>query len=72
LQEAKISSAVENIFTTDDELYKAYSDQSTKINEASKEVLRYREALWSGYLYAAERPGCDKRKVGQPGTLLKR
>lgn len=51
LQEAKISSAVENIFTTDDELYKAYSDQSTKINEASKEVLRYREALWSGYNY---------------------
>jgi Fic family protein len=51
LQEAKISSAVENIFTTDDELYKAYSDQSIEINEASKEVLRYREALWSGYNY---------------------
>ena len=28
LQEAKISSAIENIFTTDDELYKAYSDQN--------------------------------------------
>ena len=51
LQEAKISSAIENIFTTDDELYKAYSDQNTEINEASKEVLRYREALWSGYNY---------------------
>jgi len=51
LQEAKISSAIENIFTTDDELYKAYSDQSIEINEASKEVLRYREALWSGYNY---------------------
>jgi Fic family protein len=50
LQEAKISSAIENIFTTDDELYKAYSDHNTG-NGASKEVLRYREALWSGYNY---------------------
>ena len=51
LQEAKISSAIENIFTTDDELYKEYSDQNTETNGASKEVLRYREALWSGYNY---------------------
>ncbi len=51
LQEAKISSAIENIFTTDDELYKAYSDQNNDATGASKEVLRYREALWSGYNY---------------------
>lgn len=51
LQEAKISSAIENIFTTDDDLYKAFSDRNTKTNGASKEVLRYREALWSGYNY---------------------
>lgn len=51
LQEAKISSAIENIFTTDDELYKAYSNQNTETSESSKEVLRYREALWSGYNY---------------------
>ncbi len=51
LQEAKISSAIENIFTTDDELYKAYSDQTNESNGASKEVLRYKEALWSGYNY---------------------
>ena len=51
LQEAKISSAIENVFTTDDELYKAYSDQNTETTGASKEVLRYREALWSGYNY---------------------
>jgi Fic family protein len=49
LQEAKTSSAIENIFTTDDDLYKAYSDQNTDSAGASKEVLRYREALWSGY-----------------------
>lgn len=51
LQEAKISSEIENIFTTDDELYKAFSDKTTESNGASKEVLRYREALWSGYNY---------------------
>lgn len=51
LQEAKLSSEIENIFTTDDELYKAYSDQNNTNNEKSKEVLRYREALWSGFNY---------------------
>jgi Fic family protein len=51
LQEAKISSAIENIFTTDDELYKAYSDQNSEMSGTSKEVLRYREALWSGHDY---------------------
>jgi Fic family protein len=51
LQEAKISSEIENIFTTDDELYKAFSDKDRESGGASKEVLRYREALWSGYKY---------------------
>jgi len=51
LQEAKISSEIENVFTTDDELYRAFSDQNAGTNGASQEVLRYREALWSGYNY---------------------
>lgn len=51
LQEAKISSAIENIFTTDDDLYKAFSDQNPATTGASKEVLRYREAIWSGFKY---------------------
>jgi Fic family protein len=50
LQEAKASSAIENIFTTDDELYKAYSqDQVQQLSGSAKEVLNYREALWLGY-----------------------
>ena len=53
LQEAKASTEIENIFTTDDELYKAISDKykesSSSINPATKEVLKYREALWAGY-----------------------
>lgn len=49
LQEAKSSSEIENIFTTEDELYKALSNQKEEnANPATKEVLRYREALWSG------------------------
>lgn len=48
LQEAKSSSEVENIFTTDDELYKAISTTDTFISPAAKEVLRYRESIWTG------------------------
>jgi Fic family protein len=40
LQEAKKSSAVENIFTTDDELYRAFGEKNYKTEGASKEVLR--------------------------------
>ena len=50
LQEAKASTAIENIFTTEDELYKAISDTiDERANAATKEVLRYREALWEGH-----------------------
>jgi Fic family protein len=60
LQEAKASSAIENIFTTDDELYKAYSEQATEAGGgAPKEVLRYREALWHGHAYLQDRPAFE-------------
>ncbi len=51
LQEAKSSSEIENIFTTSEDLYKALSDTANqeKTNPATKEVIRYREALWAGY-----------------------
>jgi Fic family protein len=51
LQEAQNSTAIENIFTTEDELYKAISDtvKEEYANPATKEVLKYREALWEGY-----------------------
>jgi len=51
LQEAKTSTEIENIFTTEDELYKAItgSQKTENINPATKEVLKYREALWAGY-----------------------
>ena len=48
INEAKDSSAIENIITTHDELYKAISQASYR-NPAAKEVARYRTALWQGY-----------------------
>lgn len=61
LQEAKESSAIENIFTTDDDLYKAYSENAANHTEGpAKEVLRYREALWHGYTYLKDKPGFDR------------
>ncbi|KQS27974.1 Fic family protein [Dyadobacter sp. Leaf189] len=60
LQEAKASSAIENIFTTDDELYKAFSeDQNERISGPLKEILMYREALWEGFQYLNERKQFD-------------
>ncbi|PKO28369.1 MAG: addiction module protein [Betaproteobacteria bacterium HGW-Betaproteobacteria-9] len=49
LQEAKDSSAIENIVTTHDELFKDDVDPEAFANPAAKEVLRYRQALRYGY-----------------------
>jgi len=49
LQEAKDSSAVENIITTHDELYKAQLFEDYVQNAAAKEVSRYAEALKQGF-----------------------
>ena len=50
LQEAKDSSEVENIVTTQDELYQAGLDEHMQIiNASTKEVLRYRDAIMYGF-----------------------
>jgi len=49
LQEAKNSSEIENVVTTHDALYRAFTAKTAKIDPATKEVLHYREALWHGY-----------------------
>lgn len=49
LQEAKFSSQIENIITTDDKLYQAFTAKSQTPDSGTKEVLRYREALWDGF-----------------------
>ena len=48
LQEAKDSSEIENIITTQDELYKALATQR-KIPKQVKEVINYRKAIFTGF-----------------------
>ena len=48
LQEAKASSEVENIVTTNDDLYQSLAAERKVENPATKEVLSYKEALWLG------------------------
>jgi len=56
LQEAKASSEIENIITTDDALFLAFSAKTSQVDPATKEVLRYREALWEGFNSLKARP----------------
>jgi Fic family protein len=56
LQEAKLSSEIENILTTQDNLYHAALDERATTDPQTKEVLRYRTALRRGYEQFRERP----------------
>ncbi|MEA3443622.1 MAG: Fic/DOC family N-terminal domain-containing protein [Bacteroidota bacterium] len=49
LREAKASTEIENIFTTDDELYKSLTVNPEDRKGNAKEVLFYRQALWAGF-----------------------
>lgn len=55
LQEAKASSEIENIVTTNDALFRAMAGGSGTVDPETKEVLRYREALWQGYNRVSKR-----------------
>jgi Fic family protein len=56
LQEARASSEVENIFTTNDELYRGLSLDDAGLSPEQKEVLHYNEALWEGAEEIRRRP----------------
>ena len=86
LREAKDSSAIEHIITTQDELYIAFATQRKDIAPQVKEVLNYREALWYGHKLIKEQEMittnylCEIQKIiiannagirTQPGTVLK-
>ncbi|MBI2299635.1 MAG: Fic family protein [Armatimonadetes bacterium] len=58
LMEARASSEIENIVTTNDELYRATGPDDPRATPQAKEVLRYREALWSGFQEIDRRPLC--------------
>ncbi len=48
LKEVKASSAIENIITTDDNLFSALSLKTTPIDPSTKEVMNYNNALFLG------------------------
>jgi len=49
LQEAKDSSSIENIFTTSDKLYRAFASPKAESDSQTREVLRYRQALFEAW-----------------------
>jgi len=49
LQEAQLSSEIENIVTTQDALYRATIEAPGRVDPQTREVLRYRTALRTGY-----------------------
>ena len=84
LREARDSSAIENIVTTNDTLFKFANVDPEKADDATKEALRYRTALMRGFMDIQKKPlststavlvcraiknvDLDIRKV--PGTAL--
>ena len=85
LKEAKASSEIENIITTNDRIYQAMLKKDDKYDAATKEVLNYREATWKGYNLINEnnilttktiveiQETLEKNRAGirkQPGTTL--
>lgn len=84
LLEAKDSSEIENIVTTSDKLFQ-FAEEDARADAATKEALRYRTALYQGFIELKHRPLCistmvqvcstiksvqmDIRKV--PGTMLR-
>ena len=56
LKEAKASSEIENIITTNDELYETSVAEKKIINPAAKEILSYKRALFKGLKEIERKP----------------
>jgi Fic family protein len=55
LKEARASSEIENVITTQDKLYQALSVKGVEPDPATKEVLRYREAALFGFNFIKQK-----------------
>lgn len=55
LKEARSSSEIENVITTQDKLYQALSAKGMEADTATKEVLRYREATLFGFHFIKQK-----------------
>lgn len=62
LLEAKDSSEIENIVTTTDKLFQ-YSQENQGADPATKEALRYRTALYEGFVQLQHKPLCTNTAV---------
>lgn len=70
LQEAKDSSAIENIITTHDELYRADTFAKQFANTAAKEVHSYAQALRNGFEIVKERGFISNNHILQIQSLI--
>ncbi|MBC8103846.1 MAG: Fic family protein [Cytophagales bacterium] len=72
LQEAKLSSEIENIVTTNDELYRAFSEEISRASDPhTKEVLSYNDALWYGYNRLTEGRPLATRLFAEIAQIIK-
>lgn len=71
LQEAKDSSAIENIITTHDDLYRSeLLLPNTAFHPAAKEVQVYREAIVAGFRWVREKGGLTNNVIKQIQAIL--
>lgn len=68
LLEAKDSSEIENIVTTTDKLFQ-YALKDKDADHATKEALRYRTALYQGYIQLESKPLCTTTAIEVCSTL---
>jgi len=68
LLEAKDSSEIENIVTTTDQLFQ-FSQEDKGADHATKEALRYRTALYQGFLQLDRKPLCGATDIEICSTL---
>ncbi|MCS4308270.1 Fic family protein [Rheinheimera pacifica] len=68
LLEAKDSSEIENIVTTTDRLFQ-YAQEDAGADMATKEALRYRTALYQGYIQLKNKPLCSATAIEVCSTL---
>jgi Fic family protein len=68
LLEAKDSSEIENIVTTSDRLFQ-FAQEEAMADAATKEALRYRTALYNGYIELARTPLCTNTAVKVCSTI---
>jgi Fic family protein len=72
LQEARLSSEIENIVTTQDALFRAAVEEPGRADPPTREVLRYRTALRRGYDAMQSRPISIELMLELCGTMLQR